>query len=147
MEKPNLMESLEPRSGQYSLKTDLLLNAWLAVATVTYLAALLLLRRFPEWNPYLRGALVLAPFVPGLLYLRSGWRFIAGLDELQRRVQLEAVLFASLGTVLAVTAANALSAQGLELPGLHHGLGVVGTATVLFTLWLVGGAIVNRRYQ
>ena len=147
MEKPNLMESLEPHSGHYSLKTDLLLNAWLAVATVAFLAALFLLRRFPEWNSWLRGALVLAPFVPGLLYVRSGWRFISGLDELQRRIQLEAVLFASLGTVLASTAANVLSAQGIELPGLNHGLGVVGTSIVMFTLWLVGGAVVNRRYQ
>ncbi|MBI3885290.1 MAG: hypothetical protein HY302_06120 [Opitutae bacterium] len=147
MENPNRMETVEPHSGQYSLKTDLVLNLWLGVATATYLAEFFLLRRHPDWPPLARGLLALAPFLPGLLYVRSCWRFIRGLDELQQRLQLEAVLVAALGTVLTGLAVNTLAAHGVPLPGLAGGLGMVATASVMFFFWLLGGAVANRRYQ
>lgn len=141
------MESLEPRSGQYSWKTDLLLNAWLGVATATFLVELYLVRHNPGWSAPVRGALALAPFVPGLLYVRSCLRFIRNLDELQHRLQLEAVLVAALGTVLTGLAVNTLADHRVRLPGLDGGLGMVATAFVMFFFWLIGGAIANRRYQ
>lgn len=146
MEKPNLMESVEPCSGQYSLRSDLRLNAWLGVAMLVYLPGLFLLKQHPEWNQLLRGSVALAPLVPGLLYLRSCVRFIRGLDELQRRVQLDAFLFAALGTLIVEAALSTLSAQEIQLGAFSHGLGMVGTFTSMFILWVVGTRIANCRY-
>jgi hypothetical protein len=69
------------------------LNRWLAVATAVYLVELFLTRRHPEWSVTVRSMFALAPLVPGLLYIRACMRFVVGLDELQRRIQIEAWLF------------------------------------------------------
>lgn len=147
MDKPNLMESVEPHSGQYSIKIDLRLNAWLGVATVVYLVVLTLNHQHREWNPLLRGSLALAPLTPGLLYVRSWMRFIRGLDELQRRIQLEAFLFTAMGTVLLGTAINILRAHDVPLGWLKHGLGLGDTFLLMLVLWPVGWALGNCRYK
>ena len=147
MNKPNVMESVQPGSGQYSWKTDLRLNRWFFVATVVWVADLALLKQHPEWSSLLKGVLALAPLIPGLFYVWTCVRFIRGLDELQRGVQLEAFLFAALGTVIVGAAINTLSAHGVPLGDLSHGLGLGATVMVMFTLWLVGGAIANCRYK
>lgn len=147
MEKPNTMESVEPHSGQYSFKIDLRLNAWLGVTAVVYCAMLFLVKRHPEWSPPLRGSLALVPLVPGLLYVRSWVRFIRGLDELQRRIQLEAFLFAALGTVLAGTVIATLNAHDVPLGWLKHGLGLGETYFALFLFWTLGWGIAKCRYQ
>lgn len=147
MEKPNLMESVQPCSGQYSLKTDLRLNRWFFVAGVVWVADMELLRRHPEWSPLLKGMLALAPLIPGLLYVWTCVRFIRGLDELQRGVQLEAFLFAAMGTVIVGAAINTLNAHGVQMGKMSHGLGMGATVMAMFMLWLVGGAIANCRYK
>ena len=147
MEKPNLMESVRPCSGQYSVRSDLRLNAWLGVAAVVYVAGIFLLKRHPEWSPLLRGMVALTPMVPGLLYVRSCMRFIRGMDELQRRVQLDAFLFAALGTVIVEAAFSTLSMQGVAFGPWSHGLGMGGAFFIMFTLWLVGTGIANCRYK
>src|SRR5579863_7132610 len=115
MNEPNTIESITPHSGKYSPKKDWQLNAWLAVAALFYCAALLLLKRHPDWTPIARSLVALAPLLPGLLYVRSWMRFVRGLDELQGRIQLEAFLFAALGTVLVGTVLNTLGASGVAL--------------------------------
>ena len=147
MNKPNLMETIQPCSGQYSVRSDLRLNAWLGVATVIYVGGLFLLKQHPEWSPLSKGTVALTPLIPGLLYLRSCLRFIRGLDELQRRVQLDAFLFAALGTVIAGTAIATLNAHEVQLGPLAHGLGMGETFALMFALWLVGSAVANRRYK
>lgn len=142
-----MMESLEPRSGQYSLKVDLRLNAWLGVAALVYLAGLTVNHQHPAWSPWLRGGLALTPLLPGLAYLRSWVRFIRGLDELQRRIQLEAFLFAALTTVFLGVVLDVLAAEGLVLAGLPSGLGFGGMLLAMFCFWLVGWAIAKCRYQ
>lgn len=146
MDKPNLMESLEPCSGRYSFKIDLRLNAWLGVAAAVHLTVLLLNHRHPDWDPLLRGALALVPLIPGLLYVLSWTRFIRGLDELQRRIQLEAFLFAAIGTVITGTAINILNAHDVPLPWLQHGLGLDETLMLMLLLWSVGWALAKCRY-
>lgn len=71
------------------------------VATATYLVTLFLVRGHPEWSPKLKVILTLLPVLPELLYFRSSMRLLRSKDELQRRIQLEAWLFAALGTVVA----------------------------------------------
>ena len=149
MEKPNLFESYEPHSGHYSLQKDMRLNAWLAAATVTYAAMLWLVKHHPDWAPLTRGLLMLTPLLPALLYVRSWMRVVRGLDELQRRIQLEAFLFAALGTVFVGVILSTLNACGLAPFGdlQSHGLGFGAAFVTMFALWLVGTGLANRRYQ
>lgn len=138
---------MTPLSGQYSCKKDLRLNAWLLVAVVVYLINFTVLHRNPEWSSLTRGLVALTPLLPGLFYVRSCMRFIRGMDELQRRVQLEAWLFSALGMVLIAAVINTLSAYGVSLGVLKHGLDLGGVFCVMFALWLVGLVIANRRYK
>lgn len=144
---PNTQESLLPCSGSYSIKKDIKLNSWLAVATAVYVIDLLLAKRHPDWSVSVRATLALAPLVPGLLYIRAWMRFIGGLDELQRRIQLEAWLFSALGTVLVAVAINTLNTSGVQLGVLGRGLGIGQAFIVSFVLWLVGSAIANCRFK
>ena len=91
--------------------------------------------------------LTLTPLIPGLLYVRDCLRFIRGMDELQRRIQMEAWLFAALGSLIIGTIINTLNAQGVSLGGLAHGLSLWGTFALTFVLWLVGTALANCRYK
>ena len=148
MNKPNLLESvLQPCSDHYSLKKDLRLNAWMLVATAVYVAISVLLKRHPEWSPLARGLLNLTPMIPGVLYVQTCLRFIRGMDELQRRIQLEAWLFAALGSLIIGAVINTLNDSGVSLGDLKHGLSLAGTFALTFVLWLVGTAISNRRYK
>jgi hypothetical protein len=144
---PNTLEFLQPCSGQYSARKDIRLNAWLAVAVAVYVIGQLLDKWHPGWSVAIRAALALAPFAPGLLYVRSWMRFISGLDELQRRIQLEAWLFAVMGTMLAGIAINTLGESGIHLGGLEHGMGMGWAFIVGFVPWLVGSALANCRYK
>jgi hypothetical protein len=149
METPNLIESYQPCSGNYSLRKDLRLNAWLAVAAVSYQLVLWWLKHHPDLSPLTQGLLRLVPLIPALLYVRAWMRVVRGLDELQRRIQLEAFLFAALGTVIFGVVIATLNASGVGLPDLgdlRHGLGLGGAFFVMFPLWLVGWAIASCRY-
>jgi hypothetical protein len=123
------------------------LNIWLAVTTAVYGATLFGIRLHPDWSPWLKITLALTPILPGLFYLRNGLQLLRGLDELQRRIQLEAWLFAALGTVVVGTIINVVNAHGLGGDRLPHGLEVGGTYLTMFMLWCVGVTIANCRYR
>jgi len=144
---PNTLESVQPCSGLYSIRKDIKRNIWLAVAAAIYLINLMLAKRHPEWSVAIRATFALAPLIPGLLYIRSCTRFVSGLDELQRRIQLEAWLFAVMGTALIGIAVSTLNASGVHMGELEHGLGMGRAFIVTFVLWLVGSAIANCRYK
>jgi hypothetical protein len=144
---PNTIESVLPLSGQYSCKKDLRLNAWFVVAASFYVISLSLVLHHPEWSVPLKSGVALAPLVPGMLYVRSCVRFIRGLDELQRRIQLEAWLFAALGVVFVEMAINILNENGVPLRIFRQGLGLGTTFILMFALWIIGSAIANRRYK
>jgi hypothetical protein len=144
---PNTLESLQPCSGLYSFRKDLKLNAWLAVTVATYIGSLLMAKWNPEESTTMRATIALAPLLPGLLYIRSWARFINGLDELQRRIQLEAWAFAAIGTVLTCLAIDTLNESGVHLGVLEHGLGMGQAFFVAFPLWLVGSAVASRRFK
>ena len=91
--------------------------------------------------------LTLTPLLPGALYVRACLRFVRGMDELQRRIQMEAWLFAALGTLIIGTIINTLNANGVALGVLKHSLSLWGTFVLAFALWLVGTAIAKCRYQ
>jgi hypothetical protein len=147
MNKPNTIESLLPLSGEYSCRKDIRLSAWLFAATVTYLGVLLVVKYHPQWSPLTRGLLMLTPMIPGALYVRSCLRFIRAMDEMQRRIQLEAWLFASLWTLVITTVINTLNANDVALGDLKHGVSLWETFLLAFVLWLVGTAMARARYK
>ncbi|HVU26105.1 MAG TPA: hypothetical protein VHE13_18380 [Opitutus sp.] len=147
MTPPNEIESVLPCSGRYSLKADLRLNVWMAVTMLVYFAALYLTRHHEDWPPLARGLLGLMPLLPGLLYVRSWYRFIRGMDEFQRRLQLEVMLLAALGTVLLAVVLGTLSAAGVELGPLRHGLGIGLAFIVMIILWTIGTVARLRHFR
>lgn len=147
MNKPNTLESVQPCSGQYSFRTDLKLNAWLAVGGVAYGITGSLLRHNPEWPVGLRVAVALLPLAPMLLYVRSCLLFVRGLDELQRRIQLESWLFAALGTVFLGVMITILKTHGVSLPMVENGLGLSGATCSVLILWMGAWFVSGRRYK
>src|SRR5437762_1592709 len=127
MNKPILPEAVMP-GKHYSFGADMRLNAWAFVAVMLSFLAHMLLPSHKDWNLALRAIIALAPLVPSLLYVRSIARWIGGMDELQRRLQLEACLFATTAMVFTTTAFDLLEGVGiLQSTRLRHGLGVEGT--------------------
>lgn len=150
MKNSNLRERDEKQPDPIAVKRALRsfeLNGWLAVTTATYLVTLFLVRHHPAWSPGWKITLALTPILPGLLYLRNGLQLLRGMDELQRRIQLEGWLFAALGTVVVSTIINVVNVHGLGGNWLPHGLEVGGTYLTMFILWCVGVTIANCRYR
>ena len=145
MNKPNTLESVTPLSGQYSFKKDMKLNIWMAVAAATYVGAKIVIQDHPDWDPWLKALVAGIPIIPGLLYARTIMRFIRNLDELQRRIQLEVLLFAMTGTVVVSAIINLLNAHGVLLQKFPHGLHMGEAFIVVFVLWAVRTFIVGRR--
>lgn len=83
----------------------------------------------------------LLPIVPSVFALWAFLRFFRGLDELQRRIQLEAVAFSFLATCL-ITLTWAFQ-QNAGLPRFD----VSWVAPLLIGLWGIGVAIAKRRYE
>jgi len=125
------------------VRDALKLNAWAPVAVLAAFAARLLLRD-PELTGAMRVLVALLPLMPGLLYLRSLWRWIIGLDELQRRLQFEAVSFASLSMLVL-----GLTVDLLKQAGFAHRLhfGWEGYFAFTFLLYALGLARANRGYR
>jgi len=70
------------------------------------------------------------------------------MDELQRRIQLEACLFATTGTVFIATVLSLLQGVGiLQSLRLQHGLGWEGTFAAIIVFYVLGNMVINRRYR
>ena len=89
MNYPTLPEVVRPGKN-YSFRADLKLNAWAFVAVLVAWVARILVQRHHEWSLLVQATVTVSPLVPSLLYVRSIAQWIAGMDELQRRIQLEA---------------------------------------------------------
>ena len=141
------MKTTDIPRDRYSLKKDLLQSFWLGVAGAVGVYSRVLLERYPESGPVLKWLLTLSPFLPTLLYVRTARRAIRVMDELQRRIMMEAWLFAAIGTVFVSTAINVLHENGLLVVLFQPGLGLPGTMVIMFLLLMLGGFIANRRYR
>lgn len=148
MEKPNHPDDVRPWTGRYSLMTDLKLNFWIVVAGAMLVFSNELLRGHPDWDGWVRGLLTLSPLLAVGLLVRSYLRFIRGMDELQRRVQLEAWLIATLAALFLVTGINMLNASGMALVAalFPHGLELPGALLATLLLWIAARMAINRRY-
>jgi len=86
-------------------------------------------------------AIAFLPIIPSALALWAFMRMFRGLDELQRRIQLEAVAFSFLATCL-ITLTWAFQ-QNAGLPRFD----VSWVAPLLIALWGLGLGIAKRRYE
>lgn len=86
-------------------------------------------------------AVAFLPILPSAFALWAFLRFFRGLDELQRRIQLEAVAFSFLATCF-ITLTWAFQ-QNAGLPRFD----VSWVAPLLILLWGVGLGIARRRYE
>lgn len=141
------MESVEPGSGQYSLKADLKLNVWLLIAVAMHLTQRGVVEANAEWGTTAKLLLTLSPLLPGLLYVRSWVRFVGGLDELQRRIQMEAFLFAAVGTVVVGAVVSVCNEHSISTRWMTHGMGLGSSFMVMLLLWSVGWGMAKCRYK
>jgi hypothetical protein len=116
-------------------------NRDLATATAAYLgvliAALTILKAYPDvWWRY---PVALAPMVPCVGIVRAILRYLRGADELQRRIELEALAFAFAAGSLV------LSYGFLQIVGLPD-VSWMAVWPVLAGCWIVGKWLAQRRY-
>ncbi len=91
-----------------------------------------------------RVALVILPLIPSLGYMFCVVRMLRRVDELQRRIQLEAIGFAFAATVILAMTVDLLE-QAKLLPAIHWGWS--GLVVAMALLWGVGNVMASRRYR
>lgn len=126
-----------------SLRDGLKLNLWAAVAVAAAFGSRLWLKSDELVGP-LRVLVAWLPLVPAGLHLRTIFRWARSLDEMQRRLQLEALCFGALGMLFI-----ALAVDLLRLAGFATGLTFGWEGYFAFTFFLYTGGLVlaNRRYR
>lgn len=117
------------------------------VATGAYVvllfASLLLLRHFE--GPALRALLALLPVVPIAFVLRAMVRYVRGVDELQRRIELEAIcIAAALVSFVYMTAGFLQTARVIDVPS---GVAMLWVFPLVCGTYGIAKSIVARHYQ
>jgi hypothetical protein len=92
----------------------------------------------------LRAVAAVLPLLPSLGYIFCIVRMLRRVDELQRRIQLEAIGFAFAATVIVAMLVDLLE-QAKIVPAIHWGWAGLWTAMAL--LWALGNVIASRRYR
>jgi hypothetical protein len=113
-----------------------------AIAMAAYVVAVFVtVWLTPNIDPTFRAPFVLIPLIPSAFALRAYLRFLGRMDELGRRIQLEALAF-GFGAAGMLTFAYGF----LENAGFPK-LSYVFVFPLMIALWGIGGAIATRRYQ
>lgn len=86
-------------------------------------------------------AVALAPMLPGAAVALSVMRQVRSSDELQRRIQLEALSLAFAGTALATFSYGFLENVG------YPRLSMFFVWPLMAVLWMLGGFISGRRFR
>ena len=143
-----MQENTLPEAVRMSPTQAIRLSAWAMVAVAVSIFSRWLLARHPEWSGFQRAATALAPLAPGLLWVRSIAAWMRPLDELQRRIQSEAWLFAATGTVFLSIAIDLLASARLDKGHrIPSSLGWEGAFATAYLLYCVGCINSTRRYQ
>lgn len=125
-----------PASRRYTLHSTL---AALAFVGLSFIAATVVRQGYVEglW----RIPVALIPVAPLGLLVVAFWRYVDGLDEMHRLIQLQAIAFSFAGTFLVAAAWTLL--EGLA--GFPR-LVLIWTVPVMAVLHSVGVAFFTRRY-
>lgn len=126
---------MNPGARRYTVE----LMSVIALYACALMGSNALLRLWPDGN--VRIAIVLLPMLPALLVPVVVLRFLRRMDELQQRIQLEALGFAFAGTAVITFGYGFLELVGFPRPGAF----VVWP--LMATLWCVGLAMAHRRYR
>lgn len=138
---------------EYSWRTDLKVNGWLALAAViSSLADIIFAHTVKQWPLEARVGIVLVEFLALALWARSMTQWIRGMDEMHRGITLAAVLFAVSATFFFVLLWHRLEVAGFFeaiCPGRKSwDIGTVGHVFLLMTwFYIFGYSIFNRRYK
>jgi hypothetical protein len=126
---------MQPAGRRYLAEFGTAMTAYVVVL----LGTAWVLNAFPEasW----RYAVAVLPVLPIFGVLWAVRRSVARMDELQRRVQLEGVAFACVGTGVLTFTYGFL--EGVGLPHLNW----TWVLPLMFALWGVGTALAGRRYR
>lgn len=89
----------------------------------------------------LRYALALLPIIPLLFVPLVILRFFRTIDELQQRIQLEALAFAFASSAVVTFALGLLQGEGLRR------LKWIWVYPIMYVLWVIGLVIARRRYR
>lgn len=113
------------------------------VLMLVYLIVLALSMAFVKAYPgsTWRFVVVLAPVVPAFFFVLAIVRHVRRLDELQRRIQLEALALAFPSSALATFSYGLL--QRVGLPPLNW----TWVWLVMTGFWLLGTVVATRRYR
>ena len=110
---------------------------------ITLFASIWLLRLVDD--PGLRALVALLPVPTIALAMRAIIRYIRDADELQRRIELEAVSFATAGVSLAYLAAGFLqSAKVIDIPA---SVAMIWVFPLVCFVYGVAKVVVSRRYS
>jgi hypothetical protein len=152
--KPNLPEEIM-FGPSYSLRANLKANTWAFVAMILSWAGDQLLSLPRDWSVAQRVIIALVPLLVGLLWARDFVRWVRGMDEMHRRLTLEACLFATSVTLFVVSIWHILDQAGVfqagVLPARLHLGSHFHTASfpisLVLAFYFLGYAIFNRRYK
>ena len=155
--KPNLPEKIM-FGPSYSIRANLKANTWAFVAMLMSFAGDAWLARHNDWGASARSVIALAPMLVSVLWVRDFENWIKGMDELHRRMTLEACLFATLVTLFIVTTWHLLDQAGffqayfqaylpkqLQLGSHFHTVSF--PISLVLAFYFVGYARINRRYK
>jgi len=152
--KPNLPEEIM-FGPSYSLRANLKANTWAFVAMLLSWAGDQLLSLPRDWNVAQRAMIALVPLLISLLWVRSFIRWVRGMDEMHRRLSVEACLFATAVTLFVVSTWHILDQAGVFQPGflparLHLGSHFHTASfpiSLVVAFYFLGYAIFSRRYK
>ncbi len=111
----------------------------MAAYVVILIIALTLINLSPH-NAWWRVPLVLAPVIPAIFGVIAFMRFMSRMDELQRRIQFEALAFS-----FGVSGLTFFSYGFLEAIGFPH-ISLLWVFPFMVAMWGIGGAIASQRY-
>lgn len=118
---------------------EMLTAGALYIGAVAVVAWIIRTNDLPQWGAAL---LAIAPTAPALLMLRAQLRYMRGLDELQRRLQSEAVVIAA-----AILAFGALTYGMLEDLAGFPDISMIWVFPILCLLWSGASVILHLRYR
>jgi hypothetical protein len=119
--------------------------AMLAYVLVLFLSIFILKKIGPLGPLYLRAALALAPVLPIIFVCRALIRFLRDCDELERKIELEAIAFSSLCTGLIFISLGFLAAS--KIIALDGATVAIWVFPALFGLYGLAKCFTSWRYR
>ena len=102
------------------------------------------LLRNTDPSPAMRLTYAALPVIPSILYLLAVVKAVRALDELHRRIQLEAVAFAFVATLVLSLSYGMLQKSGFFRGWAWNWEGIWG---LMIVTWVAGQVIANRQYS